>query len=769
MWKLQRITATDLCAFRELDYTLRQGRTTLIFGNNLDNDSQGSNGSGKSALLEAIAIALTGEPMRKVKMEEIINDAATEATVTADLTNASAGTELHIERRLSRKRPQTIKVSVKEGGKETDVERPSVAEYNSYILEAIGLDKDDLYSNYVLSKSKYVSFLACSDRDKKEIINRFSNGNMVDDAIAALKTDGGVVCKRVLDGQTQVAVAQGKVDTVNEQIERAEADMANKAQRREARLKELEESIVRMRGERREALAAIRELDEKREDILKTAKEVETIKAKDEGLAQSYQELEKAAPGLVKDYALQAAEYSREIQLHKETLQLRKADLDRMTSETDDLMKKRDQAAGGFKEFEKMKAETEQKVGKQMEDITRTIQDSKAEGRRMEEEYRTVLKSISELERSLMGAIQCPNCHHEFVAGKDVDVAEARGRVKAMKEAAGSLNEAIDKAAADIEKQYEQEDKLRGIQRMMGRKAAEWDENMARAERAVSSASEKAAALGRKISGISDSIADIERKVGQLRDNMFYEAEDTIDRLLKDNEKAVRDKKRVANMVKGDIECAEESIQRLREDSDTDVTASLKELREGYLMALKEASDALAGEKAELARYTEQEQVFMEFKTWLANTKIEALNHITNSFLEAIDSDIRISLSGYTLLKSGKIRDKISISLLRDGKDCGSFDKFSAGERARVELACVLAMNRLTNTSCDTDKGLDLLVLDEILEAVDEQGLASIFEALNRLGITSLVVSHGNVAEGYPYRTIVTKQNGVSFIKDAEH
>lgn len=103
---------------------------------------------------------------------------------------------------------------------------------------------------------------------------------------------------------------------------------------------------------------------------------------------------------------------------------------------------------------------------------------------------------------------------------------------------------------------------------------------------------------------------------------------------------------------------------------------------------------------------------------------------------------------------------------MRDGIDCGSFDKFSAGERARVELATILAMNNLTNSSCDNGKGLDLLVLDEILEAVDEQGLRNIFNALNQLKITSLVVSHGNIAENYPYKIVVNKLNGTSFINN---
>ena len=47
---------------------------------------------------------------------------------------------------------------------------------------------------------------------------------------------------------------------------------------------------------------------------------------------------------------------------------------------------------------------------------------------------------------------------------------------------------------------------------------------------------------------------------------------------------------------------------------------------------------------------------------------------------------------------------------------------------------------------------------------MDEAGLASMFEALNALGGTVLVVSHGNVAESYPHKLVIVKENGESRI-----
>ena len=54
--------------------------------------------------------------------------------------------------------------------------------------------------------------------------------------------------------------------------------------------------------------------------------------------------------------------------------------------------------------------------------------------------------------------------------------------------------------------------------------------------------------------------------------------------------------------------------------------------------------------------------------------------------------------------------------------------------------------------------------MDEILAAVDEEGLIHILDSLNKLKITSLVVSHGKTAESYPHKLVITKQNGNSTI-----
>lgn len=221
MWRLNRIIAENLCAFKELDYTLKQGVTTLVFGENADNESQRSNGSGKSALLESIAIGITGSPLRKIRSEEIINDSADECFVSLEFTNTSSSEVFTIERNLYRKGASVVKCS--------DGVQHSVDAYNKHILEKIGITREELFNNFLLSKHKYEEFLSVSDKQKKEIINRFSNGIVVDDAIAKIEEDIEPINSELHSVELEFAGIEGRIEMLIEQIETEESSKDRKS------------------------------------------------------------------------------------------------------------------------------------------------------------------------------------------------------------------------------------------------------------------------------------------------------------------------------------------------------------------------------------------------------------------------------------------------------------------------------------------------------------------------------------------------------------
>ena len=213
MWKLEHIEAENLCAFRSLDYTLRQGVTTLVFGDNRDNESQRSNGSGKSALIEAIAVGITGSPLRKVRGEEIINDAADECCVRLRFANDAAREVFFIERHIPRKGASTVECRIERDAAAVDTDeavQPSVDAYNRYILEKLGLTREELFNTFILSKHKYQDFLSASDTQKKEIINRFSNATLVDRAMEKVAEDIAPEEKALDDAALEVARLDGR-------------------------------------------------------------------------------------------------------------------------------------------------------------------------------------------------------------------------------------------------------------------------------------------------------------------------------------------------------------------------------------------------------------------------------------------------------------------------------------------------------------------------------------------------------------------------------
>lgn len=221
----------------------------MVFGNNLDNDSQNSNGSGKSALIEAVAIGILGEPLRKVNVDEIINDRFDEATVSMTLYNTMSDIFMTVNRKLSRKSPQDIQIIVDDN----DVKQSSVADYNKYVLEQIGLSKDDILHNFILTARKYQSFLSSSDKDKKEIINRFSNGVMVDESIEALRADIEPLQLSLQEAENEVARCTGRVSALAEEIESyIENEAAAKASLVE-RIASIQESISSKRAEIRDS------------------------------------------------------------------------------------------------------------------------------------------------------------------------------------------------------------------------------------------------------------------------------------------------------------------------------------------------------------------------------------------------------------------------------------------------------------------------------------------------------------------------------------
>ncbi|CDN32999.1 hypothetical protein BN938_2934 [Mucinivorans hirudinis] len=770
MWKLNKIEARNLCAFREIDYTLNQGVTTLIFGDNRDNESQRSNGSGKSALLECIAIGITGSPLRKIKNEEIINDAADECYVRLEFFNSSCNEVFAVERELYRKGASVVHCSIERDGKLVDTDEAvqhSVDAYTKYILEKLGITRDELFNNFILSKHRYEDFLSCSDKDKKEIINRFSNGIVVDEAIERVCQDMEPIADELKAVELDFASLEGRTQMLIEQIDKEENGKEERNRNKAERIRGIEQTIA----EKRESLRMLGVQIDANADVLvvlDTAdKEVQLFEHSEESLEVCLNGIEMLLKpfGKLTDWNNVLKTKTDELtQVQSEQVALfdEVADVDVKVKQQQTVC---DKLKSEHTEFMTTATAKSESYKKQLADLEKEMQEANQLCTSLLEKRRTHSSAIELLKNKIAGAITCPKCQFEFVASdSSFDVTQGEKELERLQIEAEQTTQKRTETEKTIVFIEQDQKEIQQASRQLNTDNSDWLAKVDNAEKELQTLNFKLESLQRKGKQLTEKIATIQKEIENTRRKMFDQAFEIID-------SATASRKREIKILREDMAAAESSIETLYttigEINNSSPDEVIQSLRESLKEVRSRSAQTLKNKEVvqqRLNRLQEQEQRFAQFRTYLANTKIEALATITNEFLENIGSDLRIRFSGYTVLKTGKVREKISISILRDGIDCGSFGKLSAGESCRINLATILAMQKLVNSNCEGEKGLDLIVLDEILEAVDEQGLANMFEALNKLNISALVVSHGNTSEAYPNTLVIRKENGKSRI-----
>lgn len=772
MWKLKSIEAENLCAFRSLAYTLQQGVTTLIFGNNKDNDSQQSNGAGKSALLECIAVGLTGSPLRKIRTEEIINDAAEQCRIILHLANDASNEELIIARSIPRKGASTVACKLYRGGELVTTDEAvqhSVDAYNKYILEKLGITREELLNNFILSKYRYEDFLSSSDKEKKEIINRFSNGILVDEAIARVEEDIEPLSSEQQKIDLELAGIDGRIEMLQEQIAKEVAAGEERGRNRETRIAELEEAIASKREYIRTHKETLTGIDATIAEVDKADKELQALESSDTSLEECLRAID-AVMKLLPD--ARRTDWNHTLKLKKEDLLLAQSsleNLDASVNHAEAVLKEKYDAFEKFKiqytDFVTQYGDKCEEYSTRLQEIDKTLRNLASRLEELRRKRRVISAGIDELSNKLAGSITCPKCGHEFlVAQPNFDIEAGTKELRLRQQQLSEINGNIEAEQNSSEEAEMQQSKLNSERRTLDSYRSRWEQELSDHERAVCSATSEVERAEHNRKRTKAEVAAMQDEIDSIRRKAFDEFFGNIDER---NAALSRERRKIVEDIRS-AECAietlQETIREVNEMAAEDLTLSLRKTLEQEKQRSMETAKRKFEVDDKVRALEVQRERFVQFKTYLANTKIEALSRITNEFLIGIGSDIRIRFDGYTVLKSGKVREKISISLLRDGVDCGSFGKFSAGEAARVNLATILAMQKLVNANCDDEKGLDLLVLDEILEAVDEAGLSSMFDALNALGGTVLVVSHGNVAEGYPHKLVITKENGESRI-----
>lgn len=353
---------------------------------------------------------------------------------------------------------------------------------------------------------------------------------------------------------------------------------------------------------------------------------------------------------------------------------------------------------GNLKKWEKaVKTREEQIQAITVEDTTQLKKDRKKLKEEMEEldsELSENKRTEKKLKAELEDTITCPKCSHEFIHESELDLS--------VEDTKSLLAEAQSEIKRQTKKYEAKETKLKNLNKKI--KEAE------RAEELVGEIEEEKSGYERKIKNKTQDRSELLEKIAK------WEVE----------KKAIKKRKKDDKLLS--------SLNQRIGECDTEIEKLTKQL-----LPIREEMETIKFWQFNMGR--------SGFMTYLANKSIKIIEGITNSYLRKFGVDISVLINGFTILKSGEVREKIDVFVLNDGVTAEQFLAKSGGERGRVTLAGVLGIQHLINLSTN-GRGLNLLCFDECFHGMDSKGQENIIKIFEKMGITILVITQ-NVSESF--------------------
>lgn len=331
---------------------------------------------------------------------------------------------------------------------------------------------------------------------------------------------------------------------------------------------------------------------------------------------------------------------------------------------------------------------------------------------------------------NLSGAITCPKCKHKFLTLKDTTLEqEEKKKVK------------IGKQEKEVVTEMES-----------------LDESLKEYEELISSFIQLKNEQEDEIDKIRQSAQEINTSLYKINDDIEY-TKNTISSL--ERKKKTLSEKIESNLI--DIKNNERQIKEIKKEKATKVDMSSQEKQ------IKDIMLSIAGYDKELSDldallFKKKEWIgrFKSFKMYLALEQLKNIQSRANNILKAENSDLRILIEGFKAKADGDIKEEITPYVVRD--EAENFWYYSGGERARVEIALIIAIQNMIN---ETNRwgGLQFLSIDEITEGLSKESLYDVIEALEFIQYPILVTTHISNENAKCKTLKIIKENGVSRIE----
>lgn len=366
------------------------------------------------------------------------------------------------------------------------------------------------------------------------------------------------------------------------------------------------------------------------------------------------------------------------------------------------------------------KAEKQLSLLPDTKEFDKTIEEVKETLAALDQEQREFLKeqdninkkrgeikvALQRININLGGAVKCPNCGHEFLTLKDTT----------------------------LEKEKQKKEQLRKQEESHIKQLESIEENLKDFEDVIAEAIKIKSETLEDREKVADKIYEAKRIVNQIQGNI-----ESYNRDIKSTQGIMQTRLKSYEIKQKQIEGLKEQIEIWRNKVDDRNTEELETAIANTAEFIRQKEIQIQDKVEEIFKKDQWINRFRDFKRYLALEQLKNIQNSANELLKKQKSDLRVLLEGFKLDSKGKVKEGITPYVLRE--EAESFWYYSGGERARVEIAVIMAFQSLINLAHPYG-GLDFLFIDEVLEGLSEDGLYNVIDSLDFVDYPILIITH---------------------------
>ena len=351
---LDRLILDRFLTYRELDYEISK-KPLLVQGSNLTEIDQTSNGSGKSGIFTAIEFCIAASNSRDVRDSELVmfgeSDARAQLFASCDVRKE----KIHIDWDIRVKGSNKLSLRREINGVWEDVSFSNVNDGKKYIMNWFAIEKEDLFNYFIINKSRFKSFFKASNKEKVDLINRFSDASIIDGLEKIDNTDLEASYSGLL---SQISKIEGKIELSEEMI--------------------LDETSRDLKEE----------LNDEMEDIDFNIKEIDSLF---EDVGEDIQE---------------NCRTTAEIKISIDSKKKEIKGIEKMVTEAEKLV------------TDFVLSDSDEKIEESLSEIEVEESEKDIENKKLEDietKKSKIGNLLKELSIEMSGAVECPKCSHEFI------------------------------------------------------------------------------------------------------------------------------------------------------------------------------------------------------------------------------------------------------------------------------------------------------------------------------------------------------------------